>query len=278
MPNLQEQRAVIPSSEVEWASRLVTFLRSRAETRAARWDDAHTAIEVGTIGPVDLTLLQEHLQASFADDRIDAGALQGFDVEIRRSGRMTSIEKARGCEEMTRLWTWRKVPWPSAEEAAGVEREKEEDWRFLAALAAVCGLFGLAGMLVGWLGIGPAWLAPVLFIASMIAGGWDAATDAGPNLLRGRLDVHFLMLAVAAGASAIGAFGEGALLLFLFSSAGALEHFALHRTKREIDALFRLAPKTASLIVAGEDQEKPVPIEEVRAGDHVRVRPGETFP
>ena len=61
------------------------------------------------------------------------------------------------------------------------------------------------------------------------------------------IDVHFLMLAVAVGAASIGAWAEGATLLFLFSFSGALEHFALGRTQKEIRSLFRDAPKTATV-------------------------------
>ena len=42
------------------------------------------------------------------------------------------------------------------------------------------------------------------------------------------------MLAVAVGAASIGAWAEGATLLFLFSLSGALEHYALGRTQKEI--------------------------------------------
>jgi len=42
------------------------------------------------------------------------------------------------------------------------------------------------------------------------------------------------MLAVAVGAACIGAWPEGATLLFLFSFSGALEHYAFGRTQKEI--------------------------------------------
>lgn len=112
----------------------------------------------------------------------------------------------------------------------------------------------------------------------MIAGGWDAAKDAIPGLFKGKLDIHFLMLAVAVGASLIGAYGEAALLLFLFSLAGALEHFAMHRTRREINALFRLAPKTANRRHPGTGEEEAVPIEAIMPGDCLILRPGDTVP
>jgi len=116
----------------------------------------------------------------------------------------------------------------------------------------------------------------VLFGISLIAGGWDAAKDAWENLREGRLDVHFLMLAVAIGAVAIGAWEEGALLLFLFSTSGALEHFVLYRTHREINALTKAAPKTAHVLLPdGTTEDRGVAA--LRIGDVIVVKPDELF-
>jgi Cd2+/Zn2+-exporting ATPase len=111
----------------------------------------------------------------------------------------------------------------------------------------------------------------------MIAGGWDAFEDAKEGLPKGELDIHFLMLAVAVGAALIGAWAEGALLLFLFSFSGALEHFALYRTRREIDSLFDAAPKSATLREPS-GEERQVPVVTVNVGDVVVVKPGAQFP
>jgi Cd2+/Zn2+-exporting ATPase len=57
-----------------------------------------------------------------------------------------------------------------------------------------------------------------------VAGAWFAAQEAFAKLRTWTLDVHFLMLAVAAGSAAVGAWAEGIILLFPFSTSGALEH------------------------------------------------------
>ena len=79
-------------------------------------------------------------------------------------------------------------------------------------------------------------------------GAWEAAEETWEKVRAGALDVHFLMLSVALGAAAVGAWHEGALLLFLFSASGAMEHYAEDRTQREIGALLRGAPKTATVL------------------------------
>jgi len=171
-----------------------------------------------------------------------------------------------------------KACWPqyAPREHSPFGREGEEgEWILMAWLAAGCLLFGLAGLFLEFLGLGRL-PATSFYIIAYLCGGWDAAGDARERLRRGQLDVHFLMLAVAAGAAIIGAWREGALLLFLFSASGAMEHFAMGRTKKAIDALFRGAPKTARVIGGGVEQE--IPVEQLLPGMLVLVTTGEQVP
>jgi Cd2+/Zn2+-exporting ATPase len=115
------------------------------------------------------------------------------------------------------------------------------------------------------------------FIAAYLAGGWFATGETWGRLRKRAIDVHFLMLAVAAGAASIGAWGEGTVLLFLFSLSGGLEHFALGRTQKEIRSLFREAPKVAT-VLDQEGNEREVKVEQLRPGTKLRVRPGGQFP
>ena len=123
----------------------------------------------------------------------------------------------------------------------------------------------------------PPQVALGLYATAYLAGGWDAALDTFGNIRRFRLDIHFLMLAVAAGAAVIGAWWEGAALLFLFSLSGALEAMAMARTEREIRSLFREAPKQA-LLVAADGGTREIAVPELKTGMTIRVLPGEQFP
>jgi Zn2+/Cd2+-exporting ATPase len=268
-----------PETSPTWAPQLAAFLRRTDAAKAVMWDDHQTELSVATLGEVDEQCLREALEATLnaATQAVSAhGHVEG--MRLRRLPDQHLLEKTDAGEERATVWTWRCIPWPTPAEAAGIEDDADGEWRFLAALAGVCGVFGLAGLSVHWAGFGPDWLSPALYIVAMIAGGWDAAKDAGPSLLRGKLDIHFLMLAVAIGASFIGAFGEGALLLFLFSFAGALEHFALYRTRREIHSLFKMAPKTACLIDPESGEERTIAVDALTSGDRLRIRPGDVFP
>lgn len=116
----------------------------------------------------------------------------------------------------------------------------------------------------------------ICYILAYLAGGWDAAISTWEHLKKRELDIHFLMLAVATGAALIGSWREGALLLFLFSASGAMEHFAMGRTKKAIDALFRGAPKTARVLRDGKEEQ--VSVEALMPGMIVLVTTGEQIP
>ena len=94
--------------------------------------------------------------------------------------------------------------------------------------AAACGLATLAGVFLHRAGIENA--AHAAYALAYLLGGWDAALDTLSRLRRWRVDIHFLMLAVAVGAAGIGAWWEGATLLFLFSLSNGLEALATERT------------------------------------------------
>lgn len=153
--------------------------------------------------------------------------------------------------------------------------KEHEEWQLMALLASGCFVFGLIGLLLDIYFKNPA-TAIVFYFLAYLAGGWDAAIDTWASLKKRKLEIHFLMLSVALGAASIGAWREGALLLFLFSASGAMEHFAMGRTKKAIDALFRGAPKTARVLRDGKEEQ--IPLEQLLAGMHVLVTSGEQIP
>ena len=189
----------------------------------------------------------------------------------------TTLVRKATCVTAISLWQWVKLVWPAyaPRQKGTIEEHSETEWRTMAALAAGCAVFGLTGWMLEAAGA-PAGLALAAYALAFLCGGWDAAIDAWDRLKSGQLDIHFLMLAVAGGAAAIGAWREGALLLFLFSASGAMEHYAMGRTHREIGALLRGSPKTA-LVIEGST-EREVPVEELQPGMTVRVTAGGQIP
>ena len=64
--------------------------------------------------------------------------------------------------------------------------------------------------------------------------------------------------------------------MFLFSIGHALENYAMGRARRAIEALAELAPRTAH--VRRDGQVVELPVEDLRVGDTVVVRPNERLP
>lgn len=146
------------------------------------------------------------------------------------------------------------------------------DWQM--ALTAVCALAGLGGAAVGRWGPEPHWRVP-LYVVAYLSGGWGPTRDLLANIFRGQLDINLLMIAAAAGSAALGHWGEGAVLLFLFSLSGALERYTMERTARSIESLIELRPDTA--LVVRDGREERLPVESIGIGERVRTLPGERF-
>lgn len=114
------------------------------------------------------------------------------------------------------------------------------------------------------------------YVAAYFFGGFYTVREAFENLRLKKFEIDTLMLVAAAGAAALGAWAEGALLLFLFSFGHSLEAYAMGRAKRAIEALGELAPRTAT--VRREDAVSDIPIEQLVIGDTVLVKPNERLP
>jgi len=130
-------------------------------------------------------------------------------------------------------------------------------------------LAGLVALLIG----GPTWVYWALYLGCYVAGGWEPAL-AGLQALREKtLDVDLLMVVAAIGAASIGQATDGALLIVIFATSGALEALATARTEDSVRGLLDLAPDTATRL--SDDGERVVPAAELEVGDVVLVRPGE---
>ena len=140
----------------------------------------------------------------------------------------------------------------------------------------------LAGtlLLAGWLlerqGAVTATVATGIFITSYLFGGYFTLREAIGNIRAKRFEIDSLMLVAAIGAAALGRWAEGALLLFLFSLGHSLEHYAMGRARRAIEALADLAPERAVVRRNGGTEE--VAVAALAVGDIVIVRPNERLP
>ena len=199
-------------------------------------------------------------------------------ITIQNDGPTTTIARVT-CPTAPKFWRWRDMPFPKVvqrdveflESAEHID-EHINEWKWQLAAAIVCGVLGLTGhfLLTGHWSV-------AAYVVACLAGGFYPAVEVWERLQKRTIDVHFLMLFVAAGAASIGAWGEGATLLFLFSFSGALEHYALGRTQKEIRSLFRDAPKVAT-VLDDQGREREVKVEQLRPGMRLLIKPGAQFP
>ena len=99
--------------------------------------------------------------------------------------------------------------------------------------------------------------------------GYSTLATVAPTLLPSSFRLHDGSIAVY--------FEAAAIITLLVLLGQVLELRARSQTSSAIRALLRLAPKTARLIMP-EGQEEDVPLEQIRVGHRLRVRPGERVP
>ena len=121
---------------------------------------------------------------------------------------------------------------------------------------------------------GPQWLSWALYLTCYAAGGWAPARDGLLALREKTLDVDLLMVLAAIGAASIGQVFDGALLIVIFATSGALEDVATKRTQDSVNGLLELSPQEA-VVLDASGTERTVAAREVQIGDVVVVRPGE---
>ena len=114
------------------------------------------------------------------------------------------------------------------------------------------------------------------FVAAILTGGIYTVRRAFSAARVFSLDINVLMLLAVAGAMAIGEWAEGATVVFLFAFAQLLEARSMARARHAIRALMDLSPAEALVHREGVDQR--VPVDLVRIGETLIVRPGDKIP
>ena len=120
------------------------------------------------------------------------------------------------------------------------------------------------------------WIAWLPYVVSVALGGVYAVRRAIVSARAGLLDINVLMVVAVAGAMAIRQWSEAASVLFLFALAQLLEARAMDRARGAIRALMDLTPVEA--VVRRDGLELRLPVDDVRVGDTILVRPGEKIP
>lgn len=147
-------------------------------------------------------------------------------------------------------------------------------------LTIVSGILIIIGFVFQYQGVqiqGTALEVPT-FITAFIIGGYFSFLNAYDDLFRERkLSVDILMILAAVGASIIGYWMEGALLIFIFSLAESLEAMSLAKTSEAITELMKVTPEIARKY-EGNGSIVEVNTKDLKVGDQLQVRKGEAIP
>jgi Cd2+/Zn2+-exporting ATPase/Cu+-exporting ATPase len=137
---------------------------------------------------------------------------------------------------------------------------------FIAVVGEWLGLFEVITERVPWfIGLGV-----------VLAGGYPVFRNVFRATLRGQVISHTLMTLGVVAALVVGEWATAAMVVFFMRVGDYVERFTAERARRAVKDLAALAPQMAHL--ERDDAEVEVPIEQVRLGDRVVVRPGEKIP
>ena len=114
----------------------------------------------------------------------------------------------------------------------------------------------------------------LFYLLSIASGGVFVLISAIRGLVKQRfLNISFLVTIASVGAIYIGQYGEAAAVVFLFALAEFFESYGVEQSRKAVAALLKRSPKVARKL-----DGQMVPVEEVRVGEVVAVRPGEQIP
>jgi len=111
-------------------------------------------------------------------------------------------------------------------------------------------------------------------LAAVIFGFPRIALKAWGALKNKILDINCLMIIATSGAVAIGDYSEAAAVVFLFGLSEWLEDMATSRARNALASILKMKPENATFAKTGQT----VPVEQVKIGDILAVRPGEKVP
>lgn len=119
----------------------------------------------------------------------------------------------------------------------------------------------------------PTWLFWCVFLVSAITLGYKTFFKAFALLVKGTVNENLLVTISIFGATALGEYMEGLMVIALYSIGKFLESMALSKSKKSIEELTNFKPEFA-VIVQGEEKKKVLP-SEVNVGDTMLICPGE---
>ncbi len=138
-------------------------------------------------------------------------------------------------------------------------------------------IFMIVAWLLGYFIDPQGWYVILFYALAFAIGGFAKAKEGIEETIENKaLNVEILMILAALGAFVVKDYAEGAILILIFAVSGVLESYATSKSEKALTSLLTLAPRTASLLVDGE--EIVVPVEDINIGSKVIVKVGQQVP
>ena len=112
-----------------------------------------------------------------------------------------------------------------------------------------------------------------LFLSAIIIGGFNLFKEGITNLYKLNFTMEVLMTIAIIGASIIGEWMEGSIVVLLFALSEALERFSMDRARKSIRSLMDIAPKEA--LIRRNGKEQLIDVNDIQIGDIMIIRPGQ---
>ncbi|EPH63782.1 cadmium-exporting ATPase [Enterococcus faecium 13.SD.W.09] len=112
-----------------------------------------------------------------------------------------------------------------------------------------------------------------LYILAIIIGGFSLFKEGISDLLKLDFSMESLMTIAIIGASIIGEWAEGSIVVILFAISEALERFSMDRARRSIRSLMDIAPNEA--LIRRNNVEQMIHVSEINLGDIMIIKPGQ---
>ena len=135
------------------------------------------------------------------------------------------------------------------------------------------GLFIVFGYLSQFINGEDNLITSLLFITSIVIGGYSLFKVGFQNLRHLDFDMKTLMTVAVIGAAFIGEWAEASIVVILFAISEALERYSMDKARQSIRSLMDIAPKEA--LVRRNGQELMLHVEETTVGDIMIVKPGQ---
>lgn len=116
-------------------------------------------------------------------------------------------------------------------------------------------------------------LATIFYLSAILIGGVSLFIEGFKDLLKLNFSMETLMTIAIIGASLIGQWAEGAVVVLLFAISEALERYSMEKARQSIRSLMDIAPKES--LIRRNGQELVLPVSDIQIDDIMIVKPGQ---